>query len=90
MAELTSLKNIGKEIAKKLKSVDISTAEELIQAGSKEAFYRLKLRYPNVCLVFLYSLECAISNIEYNQLPEDIKRDLKLFNDSLYAAGPHA
>ena len=90
MAELTSLKNIGKEIEKKLKSVDISTAEELLQAGSKEAFCRLKLRYPNVCLVFLYSLEGAISNIEYNQLPEDVKRDLKIFNDSLNSVGSHA
>lgn len=83
MAELTSLRNIGKEIEKKLKSVDITTAEELKEAGSKEAFIRLKLQYPNICLVFLYTLEGAISDIEYNQLPEDVKKDLKDFSDRL-------
>jgi len=83
LAELTSLRNIGKEIEKKLKSVDITTAEELKEAGSKEAFIRLKLQYPNICLVFLYTLEGAISDIEYNQLPEDVKKDLKDFSDRL-------
>jgi len=81
MAELTSLRNIGKELEKKLKSVDITTAEELIKAGSKEAFIRLKSRYSNVCLVHLYTLEGAISNTEYNQLQEDVKLDLKAFSD---------
>ena len=81
MAELTLLRNIGKELEKKLRSVDITTAEELIKTGSKEAFIRLKSRYPNVCLVHLYTLEGAISNTEYNQLQEDVKLDLKAFSD---------
>ena len=81
LSELTSLRSIGKEIAKKLQSVDISTAEELKKAGSKEAFHRLKLRYPNVCLTYLYALEGAVSDIEYNQLPEDVKQNLKEYSD---------
>ena len=86
MAELTSMKNIGKEMEKKLKSVDITTAEELKKVGSKEAFARLKLRYANICMicpVHLYTLEGAITNTEYNQLPEDVKHDLKSFSDGL-------
>ena len=83
MAELTSLRNISKEIEKKLKSVDITTAEELMKVGSKEAFIRLKRHYPNVCLVHLYALEGAIFDIEYNQLHEVVKQDLKDFSDSL-------
>ena len=83
MAELKSIRNIGKEIEKKLKSVGISTAEELKEIGSKEAFIRIKTNYPNVCLVYLYTLEGAISDIEYNQLPEYVKQDLKDFNESL-------
>jgi len=83
LAELTSLRNIGKEIERKLKSVDITTAEELKKIGSKEAFIKLKLRYSNLCLVHLYVLEGAISDIEYNQLPEDVKKDLKSFNNDL-------
>ena len=83
MAELTSLANIGSNIEKKLKSVDISTAEELIALGSKEAFARLKFRHPNVCLVHLYTLEGAVSGTPHNQLPEDVKQDLKTFSDGL-------
>lgn len=83
MAELTSMRNIGKEIEKKLKSIGIGSAEELTQIGSKEAFFRLKMRYSNLCLVHLYTLQGAIDNIEYNQLPDEIKRDLKIFSDSL-------
>lgn len=83
MAELTSMQNIGKEMEKKLKSINICTAEELIQTGSEEAFLRLKMRFPNVCLVHLYTLQGAIDNMEYNQLPDEVKRDLKNFSDGL-------
>lgn len=81
MTELTSMQNIGKTMEEKLKAVDIYTAEELRQTGSKEAFLRLKLRYPNVCLVHLYTLQGAIDNMGYNQLPDEVKRDLKAFCD---------
>ena len=83
MAELTSLQNIGKELARKLKLAEITTAEELKKVGSKEAFLKLKLRDPQVCLVHLYALEGAVSDREYNQLPENVKQDLKAFSDSL-------
>ena len=83
MAELTTLRNIGKEIARKLMSIDIQTAENLKEVGSEEAFTRLKLHYPNVCLVHLYTLEGAISDIDYNQLPEDVKLRLKEISDKL-------
>ena len=81
MADLTAMRNIGKEMEKKLKSVDISTADELKKVGSKEAFVRLKLRYPKACAVYLYTLEGAISDIAYDQLPEDVKQDLKAFSN---------
>lgn len=83
VAELTSMRNIGKEIEKKLMAVGICSAEELLQLGSKEAFLRLKTRFSNVCLVHLYTLQGAIDRIEYNQLPDEVKRDLKSFNDEL-------
>ncbi len=83
MADLTKMPNIGKEMANKLKSVGINTAEELIEIGSKEAFFRLKTKYPQVCLVHLYTLEGAIQNVEFNCLSEKTKADLKKFSDSL-------
>ena len=55
MAELASMMNIGREMAKKLDSVGIGSAEELIRSGAEQAFLKLKERYPNVCLVHLYA-----------------------------------
>ncbi len=75
--------NIGKEMAKKLDSVGICSAEELIQSGSEQAFVKLKAEYPNVCLVHLYALEGAVCNMEFNSLPENRKRELKEFSDFL-------
>ncbi len=66
MSGLASLKNIGAAIEKKLNAIDVSTPEELGQMGAKEAFIRLKSRYPNVCLVHLYTLQGAIDNMEYH------------------------
>ena len=60
ITELTSMMNIGSEMEKKLISAGIESSEELIDVGAKEAFLRLKQKYPNVCLVHLYALEGAI------------------------------
>lgn len=83
MTELTSMMNLGREMAKKLASVGIGSAEELMAAGSKEAFKRLKDAYPGVCLVHLYALEGAVTQTEFNCLSAERKRDLKAFSDSL-------
>ena len=83
MSNLSLMKNIGKEMERKLKAVDIHTAQDLIDIGSKEAFIRLKARDPKVCLVHLYTLEGAFSDMEYNYLPEDVKKDLKELSDGL-------
>lgn len=83
MSELTSMMNIGKEMAHKLTSVGIDSSEKLIALGAKEAFLKLKQTYPNVCLVHLYTLEGAIHNIEFNNLSEDKKKELKEFSDFL-------
>lgn len=77
------MKNIGKEIERKLNIIDICSAEELIKIGSKEAFLQLKMQFPNICLVHLYTLQGAIDDIEYNQLPDEVKQDLKSFSDEL-------
>ncbi len=83
MAKLTSMMNIGKEMAKKLASVGIESSEELMETGAKEAFLKLKRKYPNVCLVHLYTLEGAIENTQFNRLSEDKKKELKEFSDFL-------
>ena len=57
--------------------------QQLAEAGAREAFFRLKKTFPQVCLVHLYALEGAVTGQEYNQLPEETKRDLKAFSDFL-------
>ncbi|MBD5459236.1 MAG: hypothetical protein HDR27_11770 [Lachnospiraceae bacterium] len=83
MSDLTSMMNIGKEMARKLTSVGIDSSEKLIELGSKQAFMQLKAEYPQVCLVHLYTLEGAIHNTEFNSLSEEKKKELKEFSDFL-------
>ncbi len=83
MADLTSMRNIGREMARKLAAAGIASPEELKKAGAKEAFFRLKTLYPGVCLVHLYALEGAVRDVEYNALPEEVKADLKEFSGAL-------
>ena len=89
MTNLTSMRNIGKEMARKLAAVGIRSPEELLAADSKEAFFRLKTVFPQVCLVHLYALEGAVEVIAFNALPDEKKRDLKElkeFSDCLKTA----
>ncbi len=83
MSELTSMMNIGRKMKKKLISVGIESSEELIETGAKDAFLKLKQKYPNICLVHLYTLEGAIHNTEYNRPSENTKKELKEFSDFL-------
>ncbi len=83
MSELTSMMNIGKEMARKLTTVGIDSSEKLIGLGAEQAFLKLKEAYPQVCLVHLYALEGAIHNIEFNSLSEVKKKELKEFSDFL-------
>lgn len=82
MSDLTSMRNIGKEMERKLTTVGISSAEMLSQMGARQAFLKLKLVYPEICLVHLYTLQGAIDNIEFNCLSEDMKSELKEFSDT--------
>ena len=81
MASLITL-GFGKTMENKLHSVDIHSAEELIDIGSKQAVFRLKIKYPNTCVVILYYLEAAIRGIDIKQLDNTCKLELKeFFND---------
>ena len=83
MAELTSMPNIGREMARKLHALGINSAEELRELGAEAAFLQLKMTWPQVCLVHLYALEGAVQDKEFNNLPEARKKELKAFSDAL-------
>lgn len=88
MAELTSMVNIGREMARKLESIGIASPEALARLGAKQAFVRLKEAYPQVCLVHLYTLAGAIDGTPLGDLPAERKRELKAFSDCLKSRGP--
>lgn len=83
MSELTSLKNIGKELERKLIAVGVESAEALKALGAKHAFMRLKMSFPEVCTVHLYALEGAVQGIEFDALSSDKKHELESFSKSL-------
>lgn len=68
---------LGSSMERKLREVDINSAEELIEVGSREVVLRLKTLYPNTCIVILYYLEAAIQGINIKQLDAVHKRELK-------------
>ena len=78
MAAVTTL-GLGKTVEKKLHSVGIHSAEELIKTGSKQAVFLLKEQYPNTCVVILYHLEAAIRGVEIKQLEDNCKTELKAY-----------
>ena len=82
MSTITSL-GLGKTMERKLHSVNIHTAEELIQIGSKEAVTRLKTKYPSTCVVILYHLQAAIEGKEIKLLSLESKQELKQFFKTL-------
>ena len=82
MAAVTTL-GLGKIMEKKLHSVGIHSAEELVAIGSKQAVFRLKEKYPGTCVVILYHCEAAIRGVEMKQLDEACKAELKTYFKSI-------
>ena len=76
MADLKSL-GLGKTREQKLRSVGIATAEQLREAGSREAVFRLKAKYPGTCVVILYHLESALRGVAIKELAPEQKEELK-------------
>lgn len=83
MPELTSMKNIGREMARKLACVGLDTPDKLREAGAEQAWFQLKAVFPQVCLVHLYALEGAIRGVAFNSLPGNRKKELKQFSNAL-------
>ena len=83
MSELTDMRNVERELAHKLSAAGIGSPEKLAELGAKQAYFQMKTLYPQVCLVHLYALECALRDVDFNRLPEETKRDLKTFSDSI-------
>ena len=79
MGELSKLPNIGKVVEEQLNEVGITTVDDLIDIGSREAWLKIKEIDDSACLNRLMALEGAIQNIRWHELSEKDKNNLKDF-----------
>ncbi len=78
--KLTSLKNIGSKIARRLNEAGIFSEDELRFYGAVEAHKMIKKNHPNETLpvcYYLYSFEGALCDKHWNEIGEEKKQKLK-------------
>ncbi|WP_278625749.1 TfoX/Sxy family protein [Parabacteroides gordonii] len=79
-SDLRNAKNIGATIEKYLNEIGIFTLADLAEITPVEAFKRIRKNYPKktipVCY-YLYSLEGALLNLHWNDIPSKLKEELK-------------
>ena len=72
------MKNMGPKSSEWLASVGIHTLDDVATLGVVGAYKRVKAAYPDkVSLNLLYGLQAALLDIAWNELPPDIKAELK-------------
>jgi DNA transformation protein len=72
------MKNIGPKSSKWLASIGIRTLDDVAKIGVVETYKRVKAAYPDkVTLNMLWGLQAALLDIPWNELPSDIKEELK-------------
>lgn len=72
------MKNIGPKSSEWLASVGVHTLDDVAAIGVIEAYKRVKAAYPDkVSLNLLYGLQAALLDLPWNELPPDIKAELK-------------
>ena len=77
MGDLAKLKNIGEKTEQWLNEVGIDTPEQLAMIGVVEAWKRVRNLHPEATLVGLYALQGAMLNMRWNDLPDEMKAELK-------------
>ena len=77
--DLTTLPNIGKVLADKLKLSGIDSVEKLQSIGSENAFIRLKTIDNDACFNMLCAIEGAIQGIRWHNLEKYKKEELRIF-----------
>ena len=79
-SDLRNAKNIGTTIEKYLNEIGIFTLADLAEITSVKAFIKIREQHPEktkpVCY-YLYSLEGALLNLHWNDLPSELKEELK-------------
>lgn len=72
------MKNMGPKSSEWLASVGVYTLDDVANLGVVETYLRVKAAYPDkVSLNLLYGLQAALLDLPWNELPPDIKAELK-------------
>ena len=72
------MKNMGPKSSAWLASVGVYTLDDVVKLGVVETYKRVKTAYPEkVSLNLLYGLQAALLDLPWNELPADIKAELK-------------
>ena len=77
--DLRQLRNIGPTICKRLNEIGVYTRKDLQRMGSVRAYQRICENYPNLTIpvcYYLYSLEGALMDAHWDDIPRRIKDDL--------------
>jgi len=82
MGELAALPNIGKDTEEKLNKVGITTAAQLREIGSRQAWLMIRSIDETACLHRLYGLEGAVLGVKKSALSAETKKELKEFFSS--------
>lgn len=82
------LKNIGPTVARRLLEIGVKTRKDLEAVGPVAAYRHISANYPGkhlpVCY-YLYSLEGALRDQHWNEIPEQAKMALRSQVEQLHA-----
>jgi DNA transformation protein len=88
MSEPTKLRNIGPKSAAWLRQVGLRTREEIAEAGAVEAFMRVKRAGFKPTLNLLYSIEGALCDCHWQEVPEQRRSELVAAAEAAIAGLP--
>ena len=72
------MRHMGPKSSEWLASVGVHTLDDVVNLGVVETYKRIKAAYPEkVSLNLLYGLQAALLDLPWNELPPDIKEELK-------------
>ena len=72
------MKNMGPKSREWLASVGVYTLADVAKLGVVETYKRVKAAYPEkVSLNLLWGLQAALLDLPWNELPPDIKSELR-------------
>jgi DNA transformation protein len=67
------VKNLGPKSSEWLVSVGVHTLDDVVKLGVIETYKRVKAAYPEM----LWGLQAALLDIRWDELPDDIKAQLR-------------